>query len=305
MKTRNVAILAGVAAALAVGAFVTTSTRTPGAPRLAGEPLTGKFDLEKVASIAIGDKVKLVAGENGWTIPTYQNYPADRAKIVENLMKLQTLKVGQVVRGKKLDKTTAVTITDAEGKQLAALALGPRHEKWGFGRYAAFRDQTVLVKETLDDFGDEPKTWVETKIVDEPWISFRELADPGLGADELGFATGVVHAVTINGNTNRVATIGNKVKGGDDRYLKLDGLDWVFVVPGYSVEKLLPKPPEPAKDDNAADQSEEPAPTEAPVKAEPPAAAEEPAKAETPAKAEEPAKVETPAKVEAPAKADA
>ena len=57
--------------------------------------------------------------------------------------------------------------------------------------------------------------------------------------------------MTIGGDTNRTVTVGNKVKDGSDRYLKLDQGDWVYKVSSYSVDSLLPKPPptkEPAEE---------------------------------------------------------
>lgn len=243
MTNKNLFALIGAAVVLGGAAWFVNGGSKSSAPKLNGRKVLPPFDMGEVASIDVGGKVRLVAGDGGWTVATMQDYPADRAKIVENLMKLTELKVGQVVRGKTISERTAVELRDASGKSLASLALGERHEKWGFGRYAEFDGSTVLVSDTLDAFGDDPKRWVETKIVDEPWISFKELADPALTEAELGFATGVVATVTVAGDTNRTVTVGNVVKSSTDRYLKLDGVKWVFVVPSYSVEKFLPKPP--------------------------------------------------------------
>lgn len=278
MTTRNLIILGGVAAVLVAAGYLAGGKGSSRSPRLNGQRLLPSFDMEAVASLEVGDAVRLSAGETGWTIATYQDYPADRRRIAENLLKLQDLKVGQVIRGKTIgeEEKVPVTVRDPSGRELASLTLGARHEKWGFGRYAQFKGETVLVGDTLDAFGSDPKAWCETKIVDDPWISFKDLADPTLADSELGFATGVVAKVTIAGDTNRVATVGATVKGGTDRYLRIDGLKWTFVVPSYSVEKLLPKP-EPQEES-----AEEPA-AEAPVvEAEAPVAAEEVPVAEEP-----------------------
>lgn len=296
MTSKTMASLAAVAVVLGIAAYFTGGGGASRAPSLVGSRIVGDFDVEKVNSIEIGDKVKLVSGEGGWTVATMQDYPADRAKIAENLMKLQELKVGQVVRGKKLAEKTPVVVRDASGGELASVTLGERHEKWGYGRYIEYKGEAVLTGESLDAFGDDPKRWCETKIVDEPWISFSSLADPSLDEETLGFATGVVAKVTIAGDTNRVATVGNTVKDGTDRYLKLDGLKWVFVVPSYSVEKLLPKPepedkPEPAAEAPVASTeapaeapaAEVPAPAPAAESAAPASAAEVPAPAPAPA----------------------
>jgi len=278
MTGKGLFVLVGAAVALGATAYFMGGGDKGRAPSLTGERIVGDFDVEKVESIEIGDKVRLAAGDGGWVVSTMQDYPADRSKIAENLLKLQELKVGQVVPGKTLSEKLPVVVRDAGGKELASVTLGERHEKWGYGRYAEYKGKAVLTGEPLDAFGDDPKRWVETKIVDEPWISFTRLADPGLDEATLGFATGVVAKVTIAGDTNCVATVGATVEGGSDRYLKIDGKKWVFVVPSYSVEKLLPKPPaeeEPKPEGNAAGESGETADAAA-APAEP-AAAEEPA----------------------------
>ncbi len=247
MNTKNLTILAGAAIVLGGAAFFLSSGSKPSGSQLNGKTIFPKLAISEVARVELGDKLKLASGADGWVVETYHGYPADHAKLTENLLKLTELKVGQVARGKKLDSTDTLTLKDASGNELASLPLGEKHAKWGHGRYATFSGETVLVSDSLDAFCDDGKAWIETKIVDTPWISFKDIAE-GVGEDELGFTTGVVAKVTIAGDTNRVATVGNKVKGGTDRYLKLDDSKWVFIVPEYSVDKLLPKPPpEPEK----------------------------------------------------------
>jgi len=279
MTTKNLVLLVGAAAVLGGAAYVLSSGAKPAGAQLNGKAIFPKLDVSQVARIELGDKLKLAAGEKGWTVETFHNYPADHAKLTENLLKLTELKVGQVARGKKIEKPENLVLRDAAGKALAELPLGERHAKWGHGRYALYKGEAVLLSDQLDAFEStdadaDAKRWCETKIVDEPWISFNKVADPRADAADYGFATGVVAKVTIGGDTNRTITVGAPVKGGSDRYVKLDGSDWVYMVSSYSVEKFLPKPEEPAKE---------------------PAKAEEPAKVETPAKPEEPAKAEEPA----------
>lgn len=246
MTNKNLIVLAGVAVVLGGAAFVLSGNKTS-APKLNGKAIFPALNAAEVAQIAVGDKLKLSATDEGWKIDSYFGYPADRAKIADNLLKLAELKVGQVARSKKLDKTDALVLSDASGKELAALPLGPRHDKWGRGRYATFAGETVLVSDNLDAFDGDAKRWLETKIVDEPWVSFNDVMDPKADAAAYGFATGVVAKVKIGSDTNRTATVGAAVKGGTDRYVKLDGADWVYTVPSYSVESLLPKKAEPKK----------------------------------------------------------
>ena len=257
MTTKNLVILAAAAAALGAAAYFTRGGERTKTQKLNGAKIVGDFDLSAAASLEVGDKVKLVAGDDGWTVATMQDYPADRGKITEALLKLSELKVGQVARGKKIAEPLKVAVKDAAGKELASVTLGERHEKWGMGRYAEYKGESVLVADSLTEFGDDSKRWCETKIVDEPYVSFKELAPADVSDELTGLSTGVVATVTIAGDTNRTVTVGNKVEGGSDRYLKLDQGKWVFVVPSYSVEKLLPKPPEPEKSEKTDAVAEE------------------------------------------------
>ena len=104
----------------------------------------------------------------------------------------------------------------------------------------------MLVTDTLEAFDGDPKRWMDTKIVDNPYISFEKLADSTLTEEDFGFTTGLVTKVEIAGDTNRVMTVGNPVKEGRSRYVKLNDVRWVFEVPEYALGKILPKP-EPEK----------------------------------------------------------
>ena len=256
MTTKNLVVLVGAAAVLGGAAWCLSSGSKPSGAKLNGKAIFPKLEMSEVARVEFGDKLKLASSDKGWVVETYHNYPADHVKLTENLLKLTELKVGQVARGKKLESTDALTLKDASGNELASLQLGEKHAKWGHGRYATFAGETVLVSDSLDAFGSDGKSWVETKIVDTPWISFKDIAE-GVSEEDLGFATGVVAKVTIAGDTNRVATIGNKVKDGSDRYFKLDNSDWVYIVPEYSVDKLLPKPPPEEKKEEVKEEAKE------------------------------------------------
>ncbi len=261
MTTKNLVVLVGAAAVLGGAAWCLSSGSKPSGAKLNGKAIFPKIEMSEVARVELGDKLKLASSDKGWVVETYHNYPADHAKLAENLLKLTELKVGQVTRGKKLESTDALTLKNAAGKELASLQLGEKHAKWGHGRYATFAGETVLVSDSLDAFGADGKSWVDTKIVDTPWISFNDIAE-GVSEEELGFATGIVAKVTIAGDTNRVATIGNKVKDGSDRYFKLDNSEWVYIVPEYSVDKLLPKPPPEEKKEEVKEEPKEEAKSE-------------------------------------------
>lgn len=244
MKFKTLFVLVLAAAGLVFLAYYMGAGPKKRAASAVGKKVMAEYNGDALAKIEIGDGLLVAADKDGaWKIKTMQDYPADVVKVRDNLMKLSDLKVGNTARGKTIEKKTRVSLKDASGKELASVTLGEPHENWSLGRYVEFEGQPVLVSDRLDAFDGDPKKWCETKIVDDPWISFSSLADASLKDDVLGLSTGVVAKVTIAGDTNRVATVGNVVKGGSDRYLKLDNSKWVYVVPSYSVDKLLPKPP--------------------------------------------------------------
>ena len=195
MSTKRLLTLVALAVVLAAAAYFLNGGSRPTAPQLNGRKIFPDIPLADVARVEAGD-VAIAATDDGWVIESMQNYPADRAKILANLQNLQDLKVGQVARGRPLTERTSVVLRDASGKELASVVLGETHPKWGFGRYAEFEGQTVLVGDMLEAFNGDPKRWCETKIVDTPWISFSSLAEPGIDDAATGVSTGVVATVT-------------------------------------------------------------------------------------------------------------
>ena len=292
MSNKGLIGLAVVAVILGGTAYFLNGGAKSSVPKLNGKAVIPGLDASEVAKIEIGTKLALAAGDKGWTVASLNGYPADREKIVENLLKLRELKVGQVVRGKTLDATTPVVLKDAAGKELAKLELGPKHEKWGHGRYAKFEGESVLVSDALDAFEGNAREWCNTRIASIPsadvtavsykhgnelveltkgtnstwvlkgltakeeldtsktysldsalsYLDFNSVADPKLTEAELGFATGFVYTVTYKDGSNtvkRVATVGNTVKGGSDRYFKMDNGNWIFTISSYSAENMM------------------------------------------------------------------
>lgn len=65
----------------------------------------------------------------------------------------------------------------------------------------------------------------------------------------------------------RVATVGNKVKDGSDRYFKMDNGSWIFTISSYSAENMMKtrkdlvkaKPePEPKKEEAKKEEPKKP-----------------------------------------------
>ena len=306
MKTKNLTLLLGAAVVLGGAAFLLQRGSRPAAAQLNGKSVLPGLRVADVARVEVGDgRLVLAASAEGWKVESLHGYPADREKIAENLLKLAELKVGQVARGRALGAETKVSLKDTAGKTLAALALGDKHVKkasgqaamfggggYPDGRYLAFQGETVLVKDTLDAFDGDVKSWCSTRIASVPsdqvtavsfahggetveltkgtndvwtlkgltdkeeldasktysldsalsYLDFTSVADPKLTEAELGFATGFVYTATLRDGTNvvtRMATVGNAVKDGTDRYVRLDDGKWVYTVSSYAAGSMM------------------------------------------------------------------
>lgn len=201
MTTKKLMTLTVVAAALAGLAYYSNTSRKVKTPALSGKPVLSGFDLSEVAKIEAGlsdgKKLVLEGSDTGWVIKSLFGYPADITKIRENLLALKDLKIGHLATGKKLNNVALVDLQSAAGKSLATLRLGEKHMRpsvgemdqfgggGGFpdGRYvsAAGADTVFLVKETLEAFDGDPKSWADTQIVSLPStdISTIELSCKG------------------------------------------------------------------------------------------------------------------------------
>lgn len=183
MTTKKLITLTVVAAALVGAAYFTSSSKKIKAPSLVGKPVLKDFDFSKIAKIEAGAKLVLASTDSGWVIESLYGYPADIAKIRENVLKLQDLKAGHVASGKKLDAPVLVDLQDNAGKSLATLRLGDKHMRQPSGEMAQFggggypdgryvvgegSDTVVLVKEPLEAFDGDPKNWTDTKISSVP-----------------------------------------------------------------------------------------------------------------------------------------
>lgn len=218
MTTKNLITLAVVAVVLVGAAIYLKNGNKPVSPKLNGKKILPEFNVEDVSRIEIGDKLKLSAGNDGWTIETLYGYPADRDKIADNILKLIDLKVGQVARGRAIGDTSAVVLRDASGKQMADLKLGDKHVRqasgeaamygsYPDGRYIAFSGETVLVMDTLDAFDGDVKSWCSTRIAsvqagDVTGVTFVH------GDDKTEFLKGTNGVWTLTGiaETNEIDT---------------------------------------------------------------------------------------------------
>ena len=186
MTNKKLIILTAVAAVLVALAYLSSSSRKMKAPSIVGKPVVKKFDISAVARIEAGSAAKklvLASTDAGWVIESLYGYPADITKIRENLLKLVDLKAGHVASGKKLDAPILVDLQNAEGKSLATLRLGDKHMRQPTGEMAQFggggypdgryvaadgSDTVVLVKDSLDAFDGDVKSWTDTQIASVP-----------------------------------------------------------------------------------------------------------------------------------------
>jgi hypothetical protein len=186
MTAKKVTTLVVAAVVLGGLAYWSSNRGRIKTPSLAGKPVMKSVGLSQVGRIEVttnGKKNLILKGTDaGWTLESLFNYPADITKIRANLLSLTDLKIGQVERSKKMENAILVDLQSAEGKSLAILRLGEKRMReatgqmamfgggaFPDGRYVATEGETVyLVKETLDAFDGDPKSWAETQIVSVP-----------------------------------------------------------------------------------------------------------------------------------------
>lgn len=187
MTAKKVTTLVVAAAVLGGLAYWSSHRGRIKTPSLTGKPVLKTMDLSQVGRIEVstnGKKNLILKGTDaGWTIESLFNYPADITKIRANLLSLTDLKIGQVARDKKMENAILVDLQSPEGKSLAILRLGEKHMReasgqmamfggggaFPDGRYVATEGETVyLVKETLEPFDGDPKSWTETQISSVP-----------------------------------------------------------------------------------------------------------------------------------------
>ena len=209
MKPSKLFVLLIVAVALLALAYRSSHRRHVSPPSGIGKKVLPGLNLEAVARVEIARDnnapIVIVRGETGWSVTNLFGYPADMAKLRNNLLTLGEMKVGDLQRGMNLD-TNAVTLVDlqaASGKPLATLRLGKQYQRSGGeaswrspagGRYlsVAGDKRVFLVKESLTDFDGDAKDWVSTQLLNLPSSDIQtvELSSPTGQVLTLSRATG-------------------------------------------------------------------------------------------------------------------
>ncbi|MBM4164814.1 MAG: DUF4340 domain-containing protein [Lentisphaerae bacterium] len=212
MKKAKLFGLVLAAVVLGLLASWTGRSRQPQKLDQLGKPVLPGLSINAIGRIEIAQPsttVTLANTDDGWVVSSLYNYPADVAKIRENLLALRNLTVGAIQRGARIDSTNAILVDlqDASGKSLASIRLGEvrntTNPNYGWdmpdGRSVAANasDTVFLVKDSLTALESEAKTWVNTEVlsVQASDIATVVLSGPD-GAATLDRSSG---ALTLNG----------------------------------------------------------------------------------------------------------
>ena len=200
MQSRSLILLASAAAVLVAIAIVVLATGDRGISRAApGQPafpvLTAK--LGEVASVTVsrnGTTMTLIRDGDSWLVAEKGNYPANAAKISQNVRAMADLNLVEPktqnpdlyprldVEDPEHGKSALVAVKDKSGGDLAQAIVGKRrYDRLGAGNDGVYlrkpgEAQTWLARGTLDPSGD-PSSWLERQIID---ISEKKIAKVAL-----------------------------------------------------------------------------------------------------------------------------
>ena len=226
MKKHKLFGLVLAAVVLGLLAFWTGRSRQLRSPEQLGKPVLPGLTINAIGRIEIAHQSKTVTLANtddGWVVSSLYNYPADVAKIRENLLALRDLKIGAVQRGARIDSTNAtlVDLQDERGKPLASIRLGEVRTKpnaqygWdmpdGRSVSANANDTVFLVKDSLSALEPDGKTWVSTEVLNVPGADIAKVVLSGPdGAVTLDRVSG---ALTLTGLAAGESCDDSKVSG--------------------------------------------------------------------------------------------
>lgn len=191
MKNKNVSLLVAVAAVLAALAWMTSHNRTPESTTRIGHKLLPKLAVNAVDEIIIAsatETVRVAKAESGWKVPDHYDYPANFETIRQLMLKLEQLKIGQVItvsdrQREQMELTaasaTAITLKTG-GNEMLTLLLGanriPENAAPGpygmgsmpDGRYVAIKDDpsAYLIGDVLREVSTQSTRWMDTSLLD-------------------------------------------------------------------------------------------------------------------------------------------
>ena len=205
MKKKHLVILLMVAAIIGViGLLIYQKQSADWSGRASGigEKVLPDFPVNDVQSLTVNngsETAEIVKKGDKWQVRNRYGYPADFARIKQNLMKLRTMKIvqsftvspeeyGQIQVNRpseENDEKTGVSLLckNSKGDKVADIILGKNHRKksgggmmsmmspGSVGRYIRVADyqkgeeKTVLVSESFRQFSADPADWLDPEFV--------------------------------------------------------------------------------------------------------------------------------------------
>ena len=218
MKFRTLAVLVVLAAVLIVWSVRSVRETQDSNPAL-GANIFPALDINRVHQIAIATtnrSLSLVKKDGQWRVAERFHYPAAFEKIVDLLVELEGMKVGQVLPADASQKTalnladpsepetkgtgTRLELRDEHSGLLAALMVGKPFLRQspggaqgplGFGDYPDGRyldtgdGRILLTSSSLDALRDDPKEWLDTDFINVPASDIAEIAVTGPGREPI------------------------------------------------------------------------------------------------------------------------
>src|SRR3984893_9529186 len=200
MQSRSLILLASAAAVLVAIAIVVLATGDRGISRAApGQPafpvLTAKLGEGASGTVSRnGTTMTLIRDGDSWLVAEKGNYPANAAKISQNVRAMADLNLVEPktqnpdlyprldVEDPEHGKSALVAVKDKSGGDLAQAIVGKRrYDRLGAGNDGVYlrkpgEAQTWLARGTPDPTGD-PSSWLERQIID---ISEKKIAKGAL-----------------------------------------------------------------------------------------------------------------------------
>ena len=194
-----------------------------------------RFSCGKTTAVVLKDAagkelVNLPLGEKHakWGHGRYATFAGETVLVSDQLDAFEgDVKQWCNVRIASIPSADVKAVSFAHGKELVELEKGT-NSVWTL--------KGLTAKEELDS----SKTYSLDSAL--AYLDFNSVADSKLTESELGFTTGYVYTVTYRDGSNtvkRVATVGNQVKDGSDRYFKLDNQNWIFTISSYAAENMM------------------------------------------------------------------
>ena len=220
MRGNKLIVLAAVAVVLVALAFVMNRKEAKIRPTNVGELVLPNLPVNDIRRIDVitssNETVTVSRTDDTWVSHSKYGYPVDFGKVKAALIELSELKIGQVINVSETQKAAVNMIVPGQGvenagsvvnlygeggKKLASILLGKEHTRqapaqggmmggsFPDGRYVSVDNgqRVYLVAETLSSFGDDPKDWLDTEIVNVESDKIEEVTVTVPGEDTLVF----------------------------------------------------------------------------------------------------------------------